>query len=76
MSSPTGTVGGAPGQAQLDRLFGDGIVNQTVLGQFHRMSNTGLDQLTDLTFLDADNNGVVDQVDLGQFRRRFNANVF
>jgi len=78
--SPTDTAGGGTGQLHLYRLFGDatgdGIVDQSDLGQFRSTFNAGAGNPLYLSYLDADNSGFVDQTDLGQFRSRFNANVF
>jgi hypothetical protein len=64
----------------LYRLFGDangdGIVDQTDLGQFRSAFNAGIGNPLYLSYLDADNGGAVDQLALGQFRSRFNSSVF
>jgi Dockerin type I domain len=78
--SPTDTLGGGAGELGLFRLFGDtngdGVVDQTDLGQFRGTFNASTGNPAYLSYLDADNSGTVDQVDLGQFRSRFNASVF
>jgi hypothetical protein len=78
--SPNDTLGGSSGQLHLYRLFGDangdGVVDQTDLGQFRSSFNASTGNPAYLSYLDADNSGVIDQLDLGQFRTRFNANVF
>jgi hypothetical protein len=78
--SPADTLGGGAGQLHLFRIFGDsngdGIVDQTDLGQFRSTFNASLGQSSYIAYLDADNGGAVDQTSLGQFRARFNGNVF
>jgi hypothetical protein len=78
--SPPDSLGGGAGELHLFRLFGDvngdGVVDQTDLGQFRSAFNSAAGNSLYLSYLDADNSGSVDQVDLGQLRSRFNANVF
>jgi Right handed beta helix region len=78
--SPTDTIGGGPGEPGLYRLFGDGdgdgIVDQTDLGQFRTTFNASTGDPNYLAYLDAANSGTVEQVALGQFRSRVNTSVF
>jgi hypothetical protein len=78
--SPPDTAGGGPGELHLFRLFGDidgdGLVDQTDLGDFRNAFNTSVSNPNYLAALDADNSGAIDQTDLGQFRTRLNSTVF
>jgi len=78
--SPDDPIDGGSGELHLYRLFGDatgdGIVDQTDLGQFRSTFNAGAGNPLYISYLDVNNDNVVDQTDLGQFRVRFNVNVW